>query len=80
MVREIRVHDDDKVARCELQAMDVGGAETQFAGARADLDTCAAVGFLELGRDFLRAVGGTVVDDYEFPVEVTGVVLVILEG
>lgn len=70
MVREIRVHDDDEVARCELQAVHVGGAEPQFAGARADLDACWCVGFLELGRDFLRAVWGAVVDDDEFPVEV----------
>jgi hypothetical protein len=48
----------------------VGGAEAQFTGAGADLDARAAVGFLELRGDFLGAVGGAVVDDYDFPVEV----------
>jgi hypothetical protein len=52
--------------------VDVGGAEAKFAGARADLDALGGVGFLELGCDFLRAVGGAVVDDDEFPVEVAG--------
>ena len=69
MVAEIRVHDDDEVARGELQAVDVGGSETKFTGARADLDAGGCVDFLELGGDFLGAVGGAVVDDDEFPVE-----------
>lgn len=70
MVAEIRVHDDHVVSGCELQAVDVGGAEAEFASARADLDALGGVGFLELGGDFLGAVGGAVVDDYEFPVKV----------
>lgn len=70
MVAEVGVHDDDEVARHELKAVDVGGAEAEFAGARADLDAVGAVGFLQLGGDFLCAVGGAVVDDDEFPVEV----------
>ena len=45
MVREIRVHDDDEVARCELQAVDVGGAEAEFARARVEFYFGGAVGF-----------------------------------
>jgi hypothetical protein len=71
-MREIRVHDDDVVARRELQAVDVRGAETQFAGARPDLDALGGVRFLELRGDFLRAVGRAVVDNYELPVKVSG--------
>jgi hypothetical protein len=66
---EIRVHDDDEVARCELQAVDVGGSEAEFTSACADLDAGGCVDFLELGGDFLGSVWGAVVDDDEFPVE-----------
>lgn len=69
-MREVGVHDDDIVARCELQAVDVGGSESELAGARADLDLGRCVGFLELSSDFLRAVGRAVVDDDEFPVKI----------
>jgi hypothetical protein len=31
-----------------------------------------SVGFLELFGDFLGSVGGAVVDDDDFPIEVTG--------
>jgi len=70
VVGEVGVHDDDEVARRELQAVDVGGAEAEFAGACAQLDFGAAVGFLELFGDVLGAVWGAVVDDDDFPVEV----------
>ena len=56
VVTEVGVHDDDEVARRELQAVDVGGAETQLAGAGADLDV-RGVDFGELSGDFLGAVG-----------------------
>jgi hypothetical protein len=69
-MREVGVHDDDEVARCELQAVDVGGAEAELAGARAELDARGGVGFLELLGDFLRSVRGAVVNDYELPVDV----------
>jgi hypothetical protein len=72
VVREIRVHDDDIVSGRELQAVDVGGSEAEFTGARADLDALGCVDFLELRGDFLGAVWGSVVDDDEFPVKVPG--------
>lgn len=77
MVGEIRVHDDDKVAGCKLQAVDVGGAEAEFASACADLNAFWGVGFLKLGGDFLGAIWGAVVDDYEFPVEVAVKLLLV---
>lgn len=68
VVREVGVHDDDKVARNELEAVHVGGSETELACSRLQLDM-GSIGFDELVRDFLCAVGGAVVDDNEFPVE-----------
>lgn len=68
---EVRVHDDDEVARRVLEAVDVGSAETEFAGAWSQLDAGGRVGFYELFGDFLGAVWGAVVDDDDFPVDVT---------
>ena len=68
MVREVGVHDDDEVAARVLQAVDIGGPEAEFAGAGVKF-YAVAVGFDELFGDSLRAVGGPVVDDYDFPVE-----------
>lgn len=75
MVAEVRVHDDDEVAGRKLQAVHVGGTEAELAGARLEEDARGAVGALELARDFLGAVGGAVVDDYELPVEVAREIL-----
>ena len=72
MVREVGVHDDDEVTGCVLQAVDVGGSESEFTSAGADLDALGGVDLLELGGDFLGTVGGAVVDDDEFPVEFAG--------
>lgn len=71
MVGEIRVHDDDEVACRILETVDVCGAEPEFAGAGVEF-YARAVGFDELFGDGLRAVGGTVVDDEDFPVEFAG--------
>jgi hypothetical protein len=68
---EVGVHDDDEVSGCELETMDVGRTETKFSGASAELDALGGVDFLELLRDVLGSVGGAVVDDDKFPVEVT---------
>jgi hypothetical protein len=68
MVAEVGVHNDDKVARGELQAVYVGRAETQLAGSGLE-DNVGRVGFDKLVCDDLRAIGRAVVDDYEFPVE-----------
>lgn len=45
MVREIRVHDDDEVAGCELQAVDVGRSEAEFAAAGVEFYFGGPVGF-----------------------------------
>lgn len=70
MVAEIGVHDDDEGARGGAQAVRVGGAEAELAGTRPQEDACGAVEFLELLRDGEGAVGGGVVDDYDFVGEV----------
>lgn len=69
MVAEVGVHDDDKVAGDELQAVDVGRSEAQLAGARLE-DDVGGVGLDELVGDILGSVGRAVVDDDEFPVQV----------
>lgn len=68
MVREIGVHDDDKVARNELQTVHVGGAQTEFAGARLEDDMLCAEGFLEFFGPVEGAVGRGVVDNDDFPI------------
>lgn len=50
-----------------MNLVDVGRAEAKFAGARPDLDAGGAVDLLELLGDFFHAVGGSVVNDDEFP-------------
>jgi len=62
-VREVRVHEDDKVARAQLQAVDVGGAEAELARALEHLQLLPAVDALQLERDGVRAVGRRVLDD-----------------
>lgn len=83
-MREIGVHDDDKVARNVLQAVDVGRAEAEFAGARsqeldgqpfddrtsATHDSVLAVDRLQLACDVLRAVGARIVDNHNLPVQI----------
>ena len=54
-----------------LEAVDVGGSQAELAGARVQFDVQGADGGDELFGDFLGAVGGAVVDDYYFPVEVS---------
>lgn len=68
MVREVGVHDDDKGAGGELEAVDVGGTEAQLACPGFQDYVGGSVEGLKLLRDFERAVGGAVVDDYDFPV------------
>lgn len=72
MVGEIGVHDNDKVARGELEAMDVGSSKTELAGARLEDDAVCAIDGDELLCDLLGAVGGAVVDDDYFPLELAG--------
>ena len=69
---EVGVHDDDIVAGRELQAVDIGRSETEFACSRVQFDMLGADGGDELLCDFLGAVGGAVVDNDDLPVEVAG--------
>jgi hypothetical protein len=71
VVREVGVHDYDIVSRRVFEAVDVGRSQAEFAGARMQFDVQGSDGGDELFGDFLGAVGGAVVDDYYFPVEVS---------
>ena len=51
--------------------MDVGGAETELAGAGFQDDALGGVELLELFGDGLGAIWGGVVDYYQFPIERT---------
>lgn len=66
MVRKVGVHDDDKVSERELQALDVGGAQSELAGAGFEDYARRTVGVDELFGHILRAVGGIVIDDDYF--------------
>ena len=68
MVAEVGVHDDDEVARHELEPVDVGGSEAELSRAGLE-DDVRAVGLDKLLGDFLGAVRRAVVDDDELPVE-----------
>lgn len=70
---EVRIHDDYEVASRELQSVDVGCSKTKLAGAGLQFDMRGTVGFDELFGDFLGSIGGAVVDDYDFPVELAAV-------
>jgi len=69
VVGEVGVHDDDEVAGDELETVDVGRSETELASAGLEEDV-GRVGLDELLGDFLGSIGGAVVDDDEFPIEV----------
>lgn len=68
MVAEVRVHDDDVVACCELKAVDVRRSQAEFARSGVEQDVVAAVVLLELARDVQSAVRAAVVNDDDFPV------------
>ena len=70
MVREIGVHDDDEAARRVFQTVDISGAQAELAGTGFQDDVRRGVEGLELLGDGEGAVGGAVVDDDNFPVEV----------
>ena len=71
MVGEIRVHDYHVVAGSKLQAVYVCGSETQLAGAGFQEDM-RSVSFRELVGNDLGSIGAAIVDDYEFPVQISG--------
>lgn len=68
MVAEVGIHDDDVVAGRELEAVDVGRSQTEFACSGVQQDVVRAVVLLELFGDVQGAVGAAVVDDDDFPV------------
>lgn len=68
---EIGVHDDDKIPPRELQPVHVGGPEPQLPGSRFEYDAIGRVDGLELLGDVEGAVRGGIVDDDQFPVELT---------
>jgi hypothetical protein len=70
VMREVGVHDDDEVAGDELETVDVGRAETKLAGSGLQEDVWG-VDLDELLGNFLGSIGGSIVDNDEFPVEVT---------
>ena len=70
MVREIGIHDDDKGACRECQAVDVCGAEAHLSGSGFEDDVRGAVEGLELFGDLEGPVWRAVVDDDDFPLEV----------
>lgn len=72
VVAEVGVHDNHKVAAGVLQAVDVRGAEAEFARARLEHDVLGAPEPLQLFGDLERAVRGAVVHDDDFPVQVAG--------
>ena len=70
-MREVGVHYYHEVAGAELQTVNVGCTEAEFACAGFEEDVWR-VGFCELVCDDLSSVRGAVVDDYELPVELPG--------
>lgn len=68
---EIGVHDDDEIPPCEFQPVHVGSPETQLSRSRFENDAVGGVNGLELLGDVEGAVRGGIVNDYQFPVELT---------
>jgi hypothetical protein len=68
-VGEVGVHDDDEVAGDELETVDVGCSKAELASAGLE-DNVGGVDLDELLGNFLGSIGGAVVDNDEFPIEV----------
>jgi hypothetical protein len=68
VVGEIGVHNDHKVASRKLKAVDVRRSKAQLAFARLQHDAVGPIDFDELLCNLLRAVGGFVIDNDEFPI------------
>ena len=70
VVAEVSVHNDHIVACGVLKTMNVGCSKTELALTRLQVDMFGAPELLELFGDFKGAVGGAIVDDDNFPVQV----------
>lgn len=68
MVRKVGVHEDHEVAPAQLDAVLVGAAQAQLAGALEDLDL--GEDLLELQRHLVGAIRAAVLDDDDLKVEV----------
>lgn len=51
MVGEVGVHDNDEVSASRFEAMDIGGAEAEFASSRLEDNAIGGVKRLELFGD-----------------------------
>lgn len=71
VVAEVGVHDDNKVARGIFQAVDVSCTQTKLALTGLKDDVFRAIEVLELLRDLEGAVRGSVVDDNNFPIQLS---------
>jgi hypothetical protein len=70
VVREVRVHDYDKVPLSELKSMDICGSQSKLPRAWLEHDLVGPVDADELFRNVLRAIRGGVVNDDELPGEI----------
>lgn len=69
VVREIRVHEEDEIARGKLEAVNVRAPEAKLATALEDLQAVAAKNTLQCQGDFVRAVRAAVLHDDDLVVE-----------
>jgi hypothetical protein len=69
MMGEIGVHDDNKIPSHKLKPVNIRSSETELSGARFEDDAVGAVSSDKLFRDLLGSVGGAIVNNNEFPVE-----------
>jgi hypothetical protein len=65
VVRKVGDPEEHKVSRGLLEAVAVGGAQTQLALARQDHDLVLAVDLLQLARYLQRPVGAVVLHDHD---------------
>ena len=57
VVRQVRIHQEHEVARCELEALLVRGTKAQLPGALQNFDDVTAIKLLQLQRDLLFEAG-----------------------
>ncbi len=69
MMTKIGIHDDDEVSPGVLQAVHIGGSETEFSRAEFQDDAVRAIEGLQLLCDGLGAIWRGIIYNDEFPVE-----------